>query len=938
MDKIQYVGEALWIGYLCKAFIIGGFVAALFSAVSYTISSLGRDDQAQSWKRLGNIGFAVHALLIISLLGLMFYAMVNQHYEYSYVFDHVSGDLPMKYILSAFWEGQEGSFLLWMFWHLVIGAVIISINDPFKLEVMAVIMVAEIWLNSMLLGIYLPFGEDLKIGSNPMMLIREITLAPIFNNADYLSLIQGRGLNPLLQNYWMTIHPPFIFAAFALSVVPFGYAVAALRKGEYQDWLRPVLPWALFGTAILGISLIMGSLWAYEALSFGGYWAWDPVENTSLVPWIVLVGGIHANLIAKATGRAVRSTLLFYLGGFLMIVYSTLLTRSGILGDTSAHAFTEMGLEWQLTFFLLSFLFLGMALMVWRHKNIHTPAKEESIYSREFWMYVGSLILFFSALLINASSSLPVLNTILRYFDPSYIGRVIKDPIAHYNKYQLWISIFIGLFSAITVWLKYKNSEPVKKKWLVRISVYTAAAVLLTWLTSLWIQLPEWHYLLMGATAWFTIVANGHFLIEALTRNLRAMGAALAHVGFGIMAIGILASGLNFSYLSNPFVFKGLFGGEGDEEKYIQLIKNKPLLVKDYVVTYEADTLIGKARHYDISFKQLGKDSSNRVFIDSFVTRPNAVYSNDFSKVAAFNPDTRHYAGKDIFTCVVSLPAQVADAEQAKLLEDSLKYQSLTAFQGDSIRVGKEVLVIDGLQYPPLHEEFKNHTLDVGFEVAYHIIDENGQKEKGQCAIGLEGSLLYKFAGKHENLGWRVRPAEQLLDQWLSPEDQLDYSVLSLKKGQQINWQGYTFNISGFDKNVDTSRYKADKNDISIMGLVDVKKGAKSWLSKPIFVLRGNAPMSIKDYLIEEGLHIRLSAIDPATGTFELKIAKDKRNNPGFPLEIATNVPRSDYIVLEAKIFPGINLYWVGSILMMIGLLMAWWFKYKENKAWTSAS
>ncbi|HRG67070.1 MAG TPA: hypothetical protein PLV12_14725, partial [Saprospiraceae bacterium] len=397
-------------------------------------------------------------------------------------------------------------------------------------------------------------------------------------------------------------------------------------------------------------------------------------------------------------------------------------------------------------------------------------------------------------------------------------------------------------------------------------------------------------------------------------RNARAMGAALAHLGFGIMAVGILASGLNFSYLSNPFVFKGLFGGEGDEEKYIQLIKNKPLLVKDYVVTYEADTLIGKARHYDISFKQLGKDSSQRVFIDSFVTRPNAVYSNDFSKIAAFNPDTRHYAGKDIFTCVVSLPAQVADAEQAKLMEDSLKYAPFTALKGDSIRIGKEVLVVDGLQYPPKHEEFKNHALDVGFEVAYHIIDENGKKEEGQCAIGLEGSLMYKFAGKHENLGWRVRPSEQLLDQWLSPEDQLNYSVLSIKKGLEISWQGYTFSISGFDKNVDTSRYKVEKGDISIMGLVDVVKEEKSWLSKPIFVLRGNAPMSIKDYLIEEGLHIRLSAIDPATGTFELKVAKDKRNNPGFPLEIATNVPRSDYIVLEAKIFPGINLYWIGSI------------------------
>lgn len=938
MDKIQYVGEALWIGHLCKAFILGGFAAALFSTFSYVLASVGKPQSAPSWKRLGNIGFGIHALLIVSLLGLMFYAMVKQHYEYSYVFDHVSGDLPMKYILSAFWEGQEGSFLLWMFWHLVIGAVLIRINDEFNTEVMAVVMLAEVWLNSMLLGVYLPFGEELKIGSNPMMLIREITAAPIFNNADYLSLIQGRGLNPLLQNYWMTIHPPFIFAAFALTVVPFGYAIAALRKGEYHQWLRPVLPWALFGTAILGISLIMGSLWAYEALSFGGYWAWDPVENTSLVPWIILVGGIHTNLIAKSTGRAIKSTLLFYLGGFLMIVYSTLLTRSGILGDTSAHAFTEMGLEWQLTFFLLSFVLLGTLLVSLRYKNIAVPAKEESIYSREFWMYVGGLVLFFSALLINASSSLPVFNTIIRYFDPSYIGRVIKDPIAHYNKYQLWISVFIALFSAITVWLQYKNSEQPKQKWMVQILFYLVGSVLLTWLTSLWIQLPEWHYLLMAATAWFTVIANGHYLIDAMARNAKAMGAALAHVGFGIMAIGILASGLNFSYLSNPFVFKGLFGGEGDEEKYIQLIKNKPLLVKDYVVTYEADTLIGKARHYDISFKQLGGDSSGQVFIDSFITRPNAVYANDFSKIAAFNPDTRHYAGKDIFTCVVSLPAQVADAEQAKKMEDSLQYTAISAEAGDSVKLDNKVLVVDGLQFPPQHEEFINHRHDVGFEVGYHIIDEAGKKENGRCAIGLDGSLLYKYAGKHENLGWRIRPSEKLIDQWLSPEDELNYGVLSMQKGETVTWQGYTFSISGFDKNVDTTRYKAEQGDISIMGLVEVKKDEKAYLSRPIFVLRGNAPMSIKDYVIEEGLHVRLSAIDPATGTFELKVAKDKRLNPSFPLEIATNVPRSDYIVLEAKIFPGINLYWVGSIMMMLGLLMAWWFKYKENKKWTSVS
>ena len=113
-----------------------------------------------------------------------------------------------------------------------------------------------------------------------MMLIREVTA---FTNIQQCGLSQpdpGQGLNPLLQNYWMTIHPPLFSQLFALTVVPFGYAIAAaLRKNSFEGWLRPVLPWALFGTAILGISLTMGSLWAYEALSFGGYWAWDPCRK-----------------------------------------------------------------------------------------------------------------------------------------------------------------------------------------------------------------------------------------------------------------------------------------------------------------------------------------------------------------------------------------------------------------------------------------------------------------------------------------------------------------------------------------------------------------------------------------------------------------------------------------------------------------------------------
>lgn len=932
MEEIKYIGETLWIGQLCKASIYIAFLSALLSSFSYFISIRKTNtNEETSWLNLGKYSFILHGISIFILLGTIFYAMVSHQYEYSYVFDHVSEDLPMKYILSAFWEGQEGSFLLWMFWHIIIGFVLIKTSGKFQAPVIMVIALAEVWLNSMILGIYPNiFGEYYKIGSNPMTLIRDMNPAPIFNNADYLSLIKGRGLNPLLQNYWMTIHPPFVFFGFALSIVPFAFAFAALIKKEFHDWLRPALKWSLLTASVLGVAILMGSLWAYEALSFGGYWAWDPVENTSLVPWIFLVGGIHTNLIANATGRVIRSTLMFYLLGFLMVLYSTFLTRSGILGDTSAHAFTEMGLEWQLAFFIIFFTVLGFGLLIYHFRKIPNIEKEETIQSKEFWMYVGTLVLLLSGILINASSSLPVFNSIASYFDKGYVGRVIQDPIEHYNKYQLWIAVFIGFLSGISIWFQYRAVSELKKKFYISIVAHALIAAVLTILTTFWITLPQWFHYVMAFTMWFTISSNFEFLLRGYKNNAVSISSAIAHVGFGLMGIGILSTGLNHKYLSDPFIFKGLFADEGGEEKYVQLIKEKSLLIKDYIITYESDTLIGNARFYDLSFKKLDKDLK---VIDSFVTRPNAVYANDFSKIAAYNPDTRHYFHKDIFTCVVQLPPAIADSEQAKAIEDSTKYTAYNVAIGDTIKLEGTSVVVNKINFKPTHPEFQKFKHDIGYELEYTVVAD-GKTSKGNTAIGLNGNIVYKYPGVENSLGLKLRPSEKLIENYLTPEDDLLYATMTFNEGETIDYNGMKIKLSGFDRNVDTVRYQAEANDIAIAGIVEVNNDGDLFNASPIFVIRGNEPMSIKDYIPELGLHIRLSKIDPQTKKFELKLAQDKRGSDNsIPLEIATNVPRTDYLILEAKIFPGINLFWLGSLMMMIGLLVAWIFKLKSKQA-----
>ncbi|MDX1667643.1 MAG: cytochrome c biogenesis protein CcsA, partial [Saprospiraceae bacterium] len=266
MEELQYIGENLWPGRIGHLALITGFVASLLSILGYSLSVRSRGEEARGWLNIGRGAFLTHSLGILVVIGVIFFVMIQQRYEYHYVWAHVSEDLPFKYIFSAFWEGQEGSFLLWMFWHVVLGLVLMIYAGRWESPVMATLALIQAVLGSMLLGLYIGLGDDpLKIGSNPLLLLRDTMDAPIFSNADYLSLIKGNGLNPLLQNYWMTIHPPTLFLGFASTSIPFCYAIAGLWTGEHKKWLKPALRWALFSAAILGTGILMGGAWAYEA-------------------------------------------------------------------------------------------------------------------------------------------------------------------------------------------------------------------------------------------------------------------------------------------------------------------------------------------------------------------------------------------------------------------------------------------------------------------------------------------------------------------------------------------------------------------------------------------------------------------------------------------------------------------------------------------------
>ena len=704
---MEYIGEHLLPGNLGHLFIIISFVASLVATFAYykSFQPLKLKSQVDpkepgglnffveaellnqhSWRRLARIAFLIDAASVVAIFFILYYLISSHRYEYLYVYKNSGNDLEPKYILSSLWSASEGSFLLWTVWHGILGIGLMVTAKKWEGPVMMVLSFSQVCLATMMLGIYL---FDIKIGSSPFALFREqMSDLPIFNFADYTSRItDGNGLNQLLQNYWMVIHPPVLFLGFASTVIPFAYAIGGLWTKNYGDWTKPALPWALFSAAVLGTGVLMGAAWAYESLSFGGYWAWDPVENASMVPWLVLVAGIHTLLIYKHTGRSLRATHLFFILAFILVVYSTFLTRSGVLGDTSVHSFADLGMNFQLFMFIMVFLAPALWLFFTNLKRIPHIQKEEQVSSREFWMFIGSLVLFFSALVIIGKTSVPVVNKIF--------GTNIAPPAEveySYNSIIIWVAIIIGLLTAVVQYLKYKEtaSKFFLKRILLPIIISAAAIILILgfgninynkygagYLAAIWIAL---------ASSVFAVIANFSYIWLGVKGSLKLSGPSIAHLGFGLMLAGILISSSKKETLS--YNTSGIFVnfGEKSNEKpgeNLTLVKGQKMDMGKYWVTYEKDSMHPKKSQWYYSLKFENKNGK-----EIFTLKPNAFINYKGNEGLMANPDAKHYWDHDIFAYITSLP----DPEKNK---DTSSFNNLIKKTGDSIFYSRGYMILE---------------------------------------------------------------------------------------------------------------------------------------------------------------------------------------------------------------------------------------------------
>jgi cytochrome c-type biogenesis protein CcmF len=690
--KMQYTGEHLLPGQLGHFFIVLSLVASLAASFAYFKAANESDDiQQHLWKKLARLFFIAETVSIISIFAILFYIIHNHLFEYHYAWKHSNRALEFKYLLACFWEGQEGSFLLWSFWHCVLGLIIMRWGKVWEAPVMSVISFAQFCLATMVTGIYF---LGWRMGTNPFILLREsgvLDNAPALHidfdinqplKADYLSSVKdGNGLNKLLQNYWMVIHPPVLFLGFASTVVPFAFAVAGLWKNKLAEWAKPALPWTLFSAAALGIGIMMGAAWAYESLSFGGYWAWDPVENASLVPWLILVSGIHTLLIYKSTGRSLRASFLFSLLSFFFILYSTFLTRTGILGDTSVHAFTGEGDSFyiHILLFLAILTIPAFVLFAIRYRNIPSIKKEEELSSREFWMFIGSLVFFLSGLVIIGITSLPVFNKVF--------GTKIAPPEKIeflYNSIHVYVAIIVAVLSGFSQYLKYKHTATSffwKKIGLPTLIAAIAAALILYFgkinytketagfMASIWIAL---------ACSIYAIITNASYIFSGLKGKLKFAGGSVAHVGFGLVLLGILISSGKKEVISTNTsgIFVPLGEGENPGEN-LTLVQGMKMDMGKYHITYEKDSLHPQSERTFFNIRFQEKETGKQ-----FLLQPNSFINANGQEGLMSNPDAMHYLQHDVFVYITSIsdPDKLKDTAQFKTTQlkigDTLFYSA----------------------------------------------------------------------------------------------------------------------------------------------------------------------------------------------------------------------------------------------------------------------
>ena len=668
--NINYIGEHLGLKWIGEAFITIAIFSSLLAFLGYIIFNI---TNKSLWKNLSRTLYITHFVSVVGAAVVLFMLLFGLHYEFAYVWEHTASYLQTKYIISSFWAGQEGSFLLWVFFEGLLGLIAMLNSGKFESYIMPVIAIGQFFLATMIWGVKI---AGFIIGQSPFLLMREQVQNigdTFFQNPDYLQkILDGNGINPLLENVWMVTHPPLLFLGYSAAIIPFAYVIAALWKGEFKSWLKPALPWTIFSMITLGGGILLGGAWAYESLTFGGFWAWDPVENASLIPWLFIVAGFHMMILNKKRNHSYTLSFLFIILGYVLVVYASYLTRSGVLGETSAHAFGNNGLSTQMVVIILLTIIFSLFLYFKNIRNLPTN-NNDRFFSREFWMYLGSLILVLSAFQVFAATSIPVFNKIL--------GTNIAPPVdrvAFYNTWQLPFAINIVIFIGGSLVLKYgkNNSVDLRRRFLITFAIATGLFIAEIFL----FKVTNWSFLVFLLFINFSLVSSAFVLIRNKWNKLK-LANSLSHFGFSLFLIGVLVAFSNADIISRNTSRYDL-GDEDSNRQNQVLMRGQPEKLGDYWVVYDSLYRNDNYLHYTVNFYN-DKETKDL----AFTIHPDININSRMGNV--YNPFTHHTLSKDIFSFITYANIQ-ADYNDLKYLVS--KHQELKVGESVNTEAGTILL------------------------------------------------------------------------------------------------------------------------------------------------------------------------------------------------------------------------------------------------------
>ncbi len=524
---------------------------AALSGGAFWASALGRTE----YSSLGRRAYYMQVFLAAAASLYLFILIFSHDFSIKYVHDYSSSDLPTFFLMSTFWAGQEGTYLLWFLLSSLFGLAILKRGGQYTSTAMVFYSLINIFLTVML-TIVTPFKS---LGFMPP---------------------EGAGLNPLLQDYWMVIHPPVMFCAFAMAGIPFALGMAALVKRDFSGWPTIAFPFVAINALLFFAANVLGGYWAYETLGWGGYWAWDPVENTSFVPWLATLALLHGMIIEKRSGSLRRINILLAASLFLLVVYGTFLTRSGVLADFSVHSFVDLGANGILIGFMIGAVALVLGLFFLRQTKdtVGKPLKY-GIFSFEFTLLVGLTLLFALAFLVLFWSSLPLVTKLLGItpaaadistynafafpfaiiiclfltISPFVQGYGLGGTLRPGTLYLSLIPLVLGIIASVTGFIEVATS--------IALIIYLAVTIIYSGEAWMRRRLFYSHLFGLGAVVLALIygvriieylffievavtAAGAHILLlrNILFRNIRAAGGYLSHLGLGMMLVGILAS------------------------------------------------------------------------------------------------------------------------------------------------------------------------------------------------------------------------------------------------------------------------------------------------------------------------------------------------------------------------------------------------------------